>query len=260
MAYEFLFGNDTFNWNTDIGLKVEGIPDLGTAQRDGEYITIPGKNRDDYIDHGRYKNVEFSLNVALVQKGSKTVREMIDDVVNEYAYLQGYQYFEDSEHVNLATFAGLTNFGDFRREMRRVGKAVMKFTRDPFWYDVSGLQWQDVPNVETPTYTHFIKSFTNPYKLISKPLIEIKQNYSGSYTLTYYITNPAGTQKSYQVNVASNTNTILIDCEKQTAACDGIPVESTIPDGFESGESVFELRGLSTRITSLKITPRWRCL
>ena len=89
-GFYFMFGN---NYSDEIGLMVEGTPDIGVAQRDGELVSIPGKDGDDYVDYGRYKNVEFSLNVALVQKGSKTVREMIDDIINEYAYLQGYQYF-----------------------------------------------------------------------------------------------------------------------------------------------------------------------
>ena len=256
MAYEFLFGNDTFNWNTDIGLKVEGIPDLGTAQRDGEYITIPGKNRDDYIDHGRYKNVEFSLNVALVQKGSKTVREMIDDVVNEYAYLQGYQYFEDSEHVNLATFAGLTNFGDFRREMRRVGKAVMKFTRDPFWYDVTGLQFTDVSMLpETPT-----KVLTNPFKLLSKPIIEIETTAGAPFNFQYSITTPDGTETVFTSANITAGQTIVIDCEKETYKIGGNFASYDIPNGFEEGENTFKLLSGKSRISSIKIMPRWRCL
>lgn len=258
MAYDFYFG-DTFS--TEVGLRVEGIPDLGTAQRDGELKPAPGKSRDDYIDYGRYKNVEFSLNVALVQKGTKTVREMIDDVINAYAYSQGYQYFEDSDHYGFVTEAVLTNFGDFRRDMRRVGKAVMKFSRDPFWYDFSGLQWQDVPNVITPTITHFIKSFTNPFKLISEPYIEIKQSYSHSYTLNCYIKNPDGTEKACVISVPANAQTILIDCEKKIAKADGSPVEARIVDGFKpNGTTTFEILGLSDRINSIKIMPRWRCL
>lgn len=253
MAYEFAFGDV---YNTEVGLKVEGIPDLGTAQREGEYISLPGKSRDDYIDYGRYKNVEFSLNVALVQKGSKTVREMINDVVNAFAYLQGYQYFKDSEHSNLATFAGLTNFGDFRRDMRRVGKAVMKFTRDPFWYDVEGLQFTDVSLApETPT-----KVLTNPFKLISKPIIEIKTTAGSPVSFQYSITTPDGTETVFPtVNVIAG-QTIVIDCEKETFKVGGNFASSDIPNGFEEGENTFKLLMGKSRISSIKIKPRWRCL
>lgn len=258
MAYEFAFGDV---YNTDIGLKVEGIPDLGTAQRDGEYIPTPGKSRDDYIDYGRYKNVEFSLNVALVQKGSKTVREMIDDVVNAYAYLQGYQYFEDSEHFNLSTFAGLTNFGDFRREMRRVGKAVMKFTRDPFWYDVTGLQFTDVSMLpETPT-----KVLTNPFKLLSKPIIEIETTAGPPEVYQYSITDSDGNETVYNGYCFTSTATAIIDCETEnTKVIDPYGTarffDYTVPDGFKEGENTFKLLSGKSRISSIKIKPRWRCL
>ena len=253
MAYFFIFG-DTYS--IDIGLRVEGTPDLGTAQRDGEYIPLPGKSRDEYIDYGRYKNVEFSLDVALVQKGSKTVREMIDDVINEYAYLQGYQYFEDSEHRNLATFAGLTNFGDFRREMRRVGKAVMNFTRDPFWYDVTGLQYTDVSLVpEVPT-----KVLTNPFKLISKPIIEIETAPGPLVTFTFSITDPDGTETEFGGTNISGGSTVVIDCEKETFKVNDIFTTFDIPKGFGTGDNVFKLLSGKSRISSVKIMPRWRCL
>lgn len=253
MAYWFIFGDTD---SVDIGLRVDGTPDIGTAQRDGEYIPLPGKSRDDYIDYGRYKNVEFSLNVALVQKGSKTVREMIDDVINEYAYLQGYQYFEDSEHYNLATFAGLTNFGDFRREMRRVGKAVMKFTRDPFWYDVTGLQYTDVSLApEIPT-----KVLTNPFKLISKPIIEIETAPGPPVTFTFSITDPDGTETEFGGTNISGGSTAVIDCEKETFKVNDIFASFDIPKGFGTGDNVFKLLSGKSRISSIKITPRWRCL
>lgn len=253
MAYDFYFG-DTFS--TEVGLRVEGIPDLGTAQRDGELIPMPGKSRDDYINLGRYKNVEFSLNVALVQKGSKTVREMIDDVVNAYAYLQGYQYFEDSDHYGFMTEAVLTNFGDFRREMRRVGKAVMKFSRDPFWYNLSGVGPQDVSLLpEIPT-----KVFTNPYKLISKPIIEIKTTPGSPVTFQFSITDSDGTETEFGGTNISGGATVVIDCEKETFKVNGIFATFNIPKGFGTGDNVFKLLFGKSRISSIKITPRWRCL
>lgn len=251
MAYEFSFGDV---YNTEIGLKVEGIPDLGTAQRDGEYVPLPGKNRDDYIDYGRYKNVEFSLNVALVQKGSKTVREMIDDVVNAYAYLQGYQYFEDSEHFNLSTFAGLTNFGDFRREMRRVGKAVMKFTRDPFWYDVTGLQFTDVSMLpETPT-----KVLNNPFKLASKPIFIFTPAFGAPINFTIRIAT-GDTITDYNYSTA-NSLPLTVDCEKETAKIGSAKFDFSIPTGFEPGETTISIVSGKSSLSSVQLAPRWRCL
>lgn len=249
--YWFIFDETD---SSDIGLRVEGIPDLGTAQRDGELKPIPGKSKDDYIDYGRYKNVEFQLNVALVQKGSKTVGEMINDVINAYAYSQGYQYFEDSEHYGFMTEAVLTNFGDFRREMRRVGKAVMKFSRDPFWYDSAGLQFTDVSLVpETPT-----KVLTNPFKLTAKPI--------------FIFTPASGAPSSFTIRIATgdtitdynyttvNSLPLTVDCEKETAKIGSAKYDLSIPSGFETGETTISIVSGKSNLSSVKLAPRWRCL
>ena len=252
-GFYFMFGN---NYSDEIGLMVEGTPDIGVAQRDGELVSIPGKDGDDYVDYGRYKNVEFSLNVALVQKGSKTVREMIDDIINEYAYLQGYQYFEASDHPDLSTEACIINFGDFRRDLKRVGQATLQFSRKPFWYNLSGVSPQDVSLLpEIPT-----KVFTNPYKLISKPIIEIKTTPGPPVAFQFSITDPDGTETEFGGTNISGGATVVIDCEKETFKVDGIFAAFNIPKGFVTGDNVFKLLFGKSRISSIKIMPRWRCL
>lgn len=253
LGYSFIFGDAD---SADIGLRVEGIPDLGTAQRDGELIKIPGKDGDDYVDQGRYNNVQFALNVAVIQKGSKTVRELIDDVINEYAYLHGYHWFEDSEHFNLATEAVLVEFGDFRRELRKMGKATMKFSRKPFWFDVSGLQYTDVSLVpEIPT-----KSFTNPFKLTSKPIIKFEITAGSPGNFQYSITDPAAVGTTYSGYLSSTASTLIIDFEKESATINGSPIDLTIPKGFETGVNTFKLLSNKDRMTSVQIMPRWRRL
>lgn len=250
-GFYFMFGN---NYSYEIGLMVEGTPDIGVAQRDGELVPVPGKDGDDYVDHGRYKNVEFSLNVALVQKGSKTVREMIDDIINEYAYLQGYQYFEASDHPDLSTEACITNFGDFRRDLNRLGQATLQFSRKPFWY--KGLDNIVVPLTdEVPT-----KAFTNPFKLTSKPIIEITPSTGVPATVEYSITDSSGTEKTYSIITPYGISAVVIDCEKETIKAGTALVERIVPDGFPQGISTFKLLSDKSKISSIKIKPRWRCL
>lgn len=252
MAYIFCFG-DTFS--DELGIKVEGTPDIEIAQRAGEQVSIPGKDGDDYIDYGRYKNVEFSRDIAVVQKGSKTVPEMIKKIIDEYAYLYGYQYFEDSDHFNLSTEARLTNFGEFKRELRRLGRATLTFSRKPFWYDVTSLQYTDVSLVAAiPT-----KIFDNPFKLTAKPIIEITTAGTPT-TIQYSITDADGVETTYSV-VSAYTSTIVIDCEKETVRIDGSGwQDAAVPDGFKPGENTFKLLSGKSVVKSIKIMPRWRCL
>ena len=254
MAYSFYFGDTD---SIDIGLKVDGTPDLGTAQRDGELISIPGKDGDDYIDYGRYKNVEFSLDVALIQKGSKTVRAQIDDVIDAFAYLHGYQYFEDSDHHNLETEAVLTNFGDFKRELRRLGRATLQFSRKPFWYDVESMnRYIGVPLIdEIPT-----REFQNPFKLIAKPIIEFQTTAGSIGSFQYSITDDDGVETEYSAYLDSSAATTVIDCEKEAATINGNPVDLTIPKGLMPGTNTFKLLSRKDRLTSIRILPRWRRL
>ena len=254
MAYWFYFGDTD---SIDIGLKVDGTPDLGTAQRDGELISIPGKDGDDYIDYGRYKNVEFSLNVAVIQKGSKKVREQIDDVIDAFAYLYGYQYFEDSDHTNFMTEVVLTNFGDFKRELRRLGRATLQFSRKPFWYDTESLnRYIDVRLIdEIPT-----REFQNPFKLIAKPIIEFETTAGSPGSFQYSIEDENGVETTYSGYLAPSASTIVIDCEKESATINGNPIDLTIPEGFKHGTNTFKLLSGRDRMTSIRILPRWRRL
>lgn len=250
-GYSFRFGEE---FSDEIGLRVEGTPDLGTAQRDGELISIPGKDGDEYIDYGRYKNVEFSLNVAVVQKGIKTVRDLIDDIINSYAYLYGYQYFEDSDHFNLSTEAVLTNFGEFKRELRRLGKATLKFSRKPFWYDVTGLQFTDVSLApETPT-----KVLDNPFKLTAKPIfIFTPASGAPSFFTIRIATGDTITDYNY---TTVNSLPLTVDCEKETAKIGSAKFDFSIPTGFEPGETTISIVSGKSNLSSVQLAPRWRCL
>lgn len=252
MAYEFCFGD---YWNTDLFIRVDGTPDIEIAQRDGKFVPIAGKSGDDYIDNGRYNNVEFSRDIAVVKKGGLSVREIVDNLINEYAYMEGYQDFEDSDHPNLITKAVLTNFSEVNKSMRALNRTTLRFNRIPFWYHVTGLQYTGV-DLDAK-----IKYLTNPYKLTAKPIIEFDMTTGSSTSCTYSITDPDGTEHIYSINQATiRSKPIVIDCEKQTAKRGDDYVLFDIPEGFKEGESVFKLLTGADRITAIRIMPRWRCL
>ena len=135
-GYWFKFGG---TYSYELGSIVDRTPSVEIAQRDFVMINIPGKNGSDCIDHGKYNNVSFTRNIALVQKGSSTVSYKINALINAFAYLKGYQEFEDSDHSALMTYAVLTNLGEVNRDLRRLGRATLRFSRQPFWYAKTGL-------------------------------------------------------------------------------------------------------------------------
>ena len=142
----------------------------------------------------------------------EATNQQINDVIDAFAYLHGYQYFEDSDHFNLATDAVLTNFGDFKRELRRLGRATLQFSRKPFWYDVESLnRYINVPLIdEIPT-----KEFQNPFKLIAKPIIEFQTTAGSIGSFQYSITDDDGVETAYSGYLNSSAATTVIDCEKE---------------------------------------------
>lgn len=251
--YNFKFGD---TWISELGAISTETPDIEIAQRDFELIDIPGKNGADYIDNGRYSNVEFSRSISLIGRKDFPVQDKASTFISAYAYLQGYQTFEDTDHNDMVTEAVLMNFSEIHRKLRTLNTATLKFSRKPFWYLKSGLEYVDVDLTQTLAQT----SFDNPFQLESKPIIVFTTTSGSPAYFQYRITTPGG-QKNFSCANVSGASTLTIDCEK----CSAIVGSSTyasfdIPEGFAVGRSTFQLISGADRIASVKIAPRWRCL
>ena len=251
--YNFKFGD---NWISELGAISTETPGIEIAQRDYELIDIPGKNGSDYIDNGRYNNVEISRSISLIGRRDFPVSDKAATLINTFAYLQGYQPFEDTDHNDMVTEAVLTNFAEVNRKLRTLNTAKLKFSRKPFWYFKSGLVFKDIDLTRTLAQT----SFDNPFPIESKPIIIFTITSGSPTSFQYRITTPEG-QKNYDcINVSGNT-TLTIDCEKCTAIVGtGTYAPFDIPAGFSVGRSTFQLISGADRISSVKIAPRWRCL
>ena len=251
--YNFKFGD---SWISELGAISTETPGIEIAQRDYELIDIPGKDGSDYIDNGRYLNVDFSRNISLIGRRDFPVRDKADVLIHTYAYLQGYQIFEDTDHNDMFTEAVLTNFDEINRKLRTLNTAKLKFSRKPFWYLKSGIEYQTVDlSPSTPELV-----FTNPFPLLSKPLIEISTTGGSPVSIRFRIATVNGSN-SYDCGNVSGNSTLTIDCEKCSAIIGSshyAPYD--IPEGFGIGESTFQIIQGKSRIFQVKIAPRWRCL
>lgn len=251
MRYDFSFGG---TWISELGAMVSERTELEIAQREGELIKIQGKDGDDYIDYGSYKNVDMSRPVSMISKHGISAEQKAQNFIYEYAYLQGYQLYEDTDHPDLVTEAVLQNFDEVNKEMRSMYSTTLKFSRKPFWFLKSGLEYKAVDlSPETPIVT-----FNNPYKVESKPIIKILAT-GGSPTAVTYKLTVGGTETTYTAGINGNSITI-IDCEKQTIKVGTSYGNFEVPKGFGIGENTFKLTAGKSRITSIEISPRWRCL
>ena len=250
--YSFKFGD---SWISELGAISTETPPVEIAQRDYELIDIPGKDGSDYIDNRRYNNVEFARSISLIGRKNFPVEDKVATFINTYAYLQGYQPFEDTDHNDMVTEAVLTNFNEINRKLRTLNTATLKFSRKPYWYPKSGLEYREMDlSPSTPTIT-----FDNPFMLPSKPLIAFTIT-GGSPAFFQYRVITNGEQMDYDCASVTGGSTLIIDCEKCNAFIGDIRAPYDIPEGFGTGRSSIQIISSKERIASAKIAPRWRCL
>lgn len=257
--YNFKFGD---NWISELGAVSTETPGVEIAQRDVSMIDIPGKDGSDCIDNGRYENVEISRSISLIGRRNFPIQDKAANFISAYAYLQGYQDFEDTDHNDMVTQAVLTNFDEVNRKMRTLHTATLKFSRKPFWYLKSALEFKE-PDMtpEKPTI-----SFNNPFPIGSKPLIIIHLTQGDPVSFRYRITaNGESINYTYSdVPVDSNHLVVMIDCETKTVTLgEGSYLkylDVDLPEEFGIGRSEFSLRAGKERVSQVLIAPRWRCL
>ncbi|MBO4506898.1 MAG: hypothetical protein J5728_10770, partial [Lachnospiraceae bacterium] len=135
--YDFKFGD---YWASELGAVSTKTPGIEIAQRDFDMVQIPGRDGDDYIDNGRYENVNITRSISFIGYQYLSVKDKTANFINTFAYLQGYQTFEDTDHDELVTEAVLTNFNEISRKLRTLNTATLKFSRKPFWFLKNSLE------------------------------------------------------------------------------------------------------------------------
>ena len=257
MAYDFKFGK---YWLSELGATSAEEPPVEIAQRDITFISVPGKDGKDCIDNKRYDNVEFKRKIAFVGNGDFKAQEKEINLINHFAYLQGYQDFEDNSHPGLVTEAALRNFNDVQRTLRTLHTAELSFSRKPFWYLKSGLAEMTLDiNALTSDGVEII----NPFPAAAKPLstcrvsLSVTANYDGVY-------EERRISKS-SVRITATHHFVVLDLEKQHATVQDENgdiysyVDMDLPDPIGEGRAIIKII-YQSKTVGLSIIPRWRCL
>ena len=251
--YDFSFADV---WLSDLNGVTTARPPHEVAEYDFELVDIPGRSGSEYIDNKRYKNVIMTREIGVLHRNISTPDKTVDNLIDWLAYNQGYKEFWDTDHPYMVTYAALENFTEVNTVLRRYHKARLKFSRHPFWYHEGGLEYTTVPlDGDTPT-----KDFINPYKIISKPIIKIVTTGGSPAYIQYSITTPNGVETTINCVGVPGNSTILIDVEKKTSKVGDTYAPWNTPEGFEPGTNTFKLVSGKSRVSSIQIMPRWRCL
>ena len=254
--YDFKFGGESLSKHF---ARVTSRPPVEVAEYDFTMQELDGKSGADFIDNKRYKNVEFEREVGFFNSPARNVYNYPQELIQWLAYKKGYQDFEDSDHPGMITQAVLVNFPQVQRELSRIYKAPIRFSRLPFWYLKSAYELSEVSK-SAPT------TFVNPYPIDSKPLILLHFDISGTSpaSASFKITT-GGVTTTYSVSSVdlSVSGYVYFDCETQevrqgTASVNYLDFPA--PKGFEVGESTFEIFSGSSALSDVWVAPRWRSL
>lgn len=267
--YDLKFGD---TWLSEFGAVCTEEPPIEIAQRDITLIDIPGKDGSDCIDNGRYMNVEMQRTIALVGRKPSTANDKAIQLVNSFAYLHGYQTFEDTHHNGLTTEAVLVNFEDVIRSLRTMKTATLKFSRKPYWYLKDALEEKSLGYSSSAIDVNLV----NPYPSTACPSIVYEVNtspHSGDFDYTFSITISTTNNGIYSTNSYTFRNLkgnydhrfAVIDVENQrafTRSEDGEIYkfcDTDIPKPLGPGESVIHFNR-NNSIANIYLAPKWRCL
>ena len=229
--------------NEDIGVYISGNGVYNAPERDYEMVSIPGKNGQLAIDHGRYENIEVTYPCFIWANTQQEFREKMRTIRAKLTSKLGYKRLQDTYHPDeyrMAIYkAGIEVDPVY---YNRAGEFELTFDCKPQRFLTAGEVQQTIPS---GSYTVLM----NPTPFPSLPLVEVE----GTGTLEI-------ADKTITIS-GSSTQTLLIDSEMMevyTISGDAIlPANNLVSFNdfpkLNPGENGIGFTGL----TSVKITPRW---
>ena len=217
------------------GLIISEKDIYSAPARDMEFVSVPGRNGDVLIDHGRFENINVAYTV-----GCKDIKNKAK-AIKSWLCKSGYFRLTDSYQPDYFRMAAFASKLDISELINNVGQANLIFNCKPFMYSFAG------QNKTTLTSSGTI---TNPESYDSQPYIKITG--SGSVTLTI-------NSKAYLINSISSyieLDSELMSAYKGSTLCNDKIGFTEFPVLKPGSNSV----SWTGSVTKVEIVPRWRCL
>ena len=262
--YDFRFGD---LWLSEMNCFVSSPVDDEMPKRDITEIKIPGRDGAEIIDNGRYDAVEFTREITAISGNGYTAAEKIEKVIKNYAYLGGYQVFEDTHHPGFFTYAVLKEVRNISNSMRMLKKVSLLFSRQPYWYLYAGQE-------EKLLFTGGDQSkvLINPFPSTAKPVLYVyfdTSESSGTYTINIS-TTVNGHLKNIRirqvgVSYTSANHIVKIDFSHQMvtliseSGMDMAVFNVDIPSEIGQGEITFTSQ-TCVNVEKITCVPNWRSL
>ena len=254
---------DWFEWNgvrcTDYGMHVLEQPSPVIPNERVSTVNIPGRSGSLLLTEGKdvYEDLNLSCTAVIddpyfVDNGQTKSR-----IALIAGWLKGSGTVTFANRQEGFYKARISNQIPFQKVVR--GNPHMTFSVqfrcEPYLYLHSG--------AETTTYSNSHTILTNPGNVASAPLIKVYGNAEGSITFTGETELPAMYIENF-----TDIDYIILDCESKIAykgsnsdPLDPLTLLGTRVSGdwltIPTGEVIMDLSG---GITSVELTPRWRCI
>lgn len=223
---------------SDLGIDLVEKPSQPIPKKRVTKIEVPGRNGLLTIDEGSYEPIELEVNFNFTStdfnKKVREIKQWLLDATNKELklnYLDGYY------KVNSLSVSDIERVDDVES-----GKFKVKFVCNPFLYDISGKE------IITLNYSSSTQYLVNDgYK--SLPYIKIY----GTGTLTLTINGLAMVFTSVVDYVEIDSE--LVNCYKAT-----VNKNSTMTGLFPVLENGSNSIAMSSGITKIEVTPRWKSL
>lgn len=154
----------TFNGvdSRDYGVYITGAAVFDAPARAVEFITIPGRNGEYALDHGRWENIEVSYPAGMFADNEADFAQGISEFRNAISSQVGYQRLEDDYNPGEYRLAVYTGGLEVDPADLKAGEFTIKFTCKPQRFLTTG---------ETPVSLQSGDTITNPTPYNAKPLL-----------------------------------------------------------------------------------------
>lgn len=224
----------------DMCLVIVETPSRIFAERDIEFISVPGRSGDLLYDNLRYKNIEKKYKVALFSD----ILDFSSITRRVSAWLQatpGYYKLTDTYDPNYFYYACYRGHIDIADILQKIGTSTLKFNCKPFKYSFSGQN--------TLTFTEPCALFNSEF-FPSFPYIKI----TGRGTVTLTVNNSAFTFTDIDEYIEIDSEIMNaykgIVSQNNKMRGSGFPILSP-------GKNNISWVG---DVEKLEIIPRWCCL
>lgn len=186
----------------DYNIGITGSAVYNAPTRDVEMISIPGRDGEYALDHGRFNNIEITYPAGMGDNDQTNFAQRVSDLRNQLASRVGYKRLEDEynpDEYRMAIYKSGLEVSPV--QYSRAGQFDIIFDCKPQRFLKSG---------ETATSKARNSTITNPTLFDSHPLLQFNSNGSdgtislGSQTLTVK-SSPVGV---IPLNLSSSSTTV----------------------------------------------------